>query len=108
MPSYKKIVSGFFALSTATALQTSAQHTGAIPVRKLTPAISTDSGVVSNVYVIRVLADGRVLLNDGLRRRVLLLDTTLKKFTVVADTAGESRQTFGNSNGGLLPYRGDS
>jgi hypothetical protein len=70
--------------------------------------VSTDSGVISNVYMIRALSGGNVLLNDATRRRVLLLDTTLKSFVIVADTAGEARQTFGSGNGGLLPYPGDS
>ena len=65
--------------------------------------------MISNTYVIRVLADGRVLHNDALKHRLLLLDTTLKHYTILADTAGQGAHKFGEGVGGLLPFpRSDS
>jgi hypothetical protein len=96
------------ALCVSSTWRADAQPAPQIPIRTLTPAINTDSGVISIVSMIRVLSDGRVLLNDAIRHRVLLFDTTLKNFTVIADTGGQSRQTFGSGSGGLLAYPGDS
>lgn len=79
-----------------------------IPVRQLAPAVSTDSGVVGSTDAVRVLADGRVLLNDVTQHRLLLVDTTLKRYTIVADNAGNGSHPFGNGQGGLLPFSGDS
>jgi hypothetical protein len=98
------LITGTFGLAAAS--PASAQKP--IPIRFVAPAAHTDSGVVANVYVIRVLSDGRVLLNDATLRRVLLFDSTLKHFKIVADTAGESPVSFGQTNGGLLPFTGDS
>ncbi len=79
-----------------------AQQQTPIPIRKVTTLASTDSGVIANVYVIHAQSDGSVLLNDAARRRLLLFDSTLKKYKIVADTAGESPNNFGNGSGGLL------
>jgi hypothetical protein len=51
---------------------------------------------------------GKVLVNDILKRRVLLFDSTLSTFTVVADSTSSTANAYGNRMGGLLPYRGDS
>lgn len=79
-----------------------------IPVHKVVTLASTDSGVIANTFVIRVLSDGRVLHNDAAKHRLLLLDTTLKHYEIIADTAGQARKAFGAGQGGLLPYVGDS
>jgi hypothetical protein len=54
------------------------------------------------------LRDGRVLVNDGTRRRLLLMDTTLSKVEVVLDSIAEIANTYGTRPGTLIPYRGDS
>jgi hypothetical protein len=85
-----------------------AQQSADIPVRQVTILASTDSGVVANVYVVRVMSDGSMILNDASKRRLLLIDTSMKKFKVIADTAGESKVPFGNQLGGMLFFPGDS
>ena len=47
-------------------------------------------------------------MNDILKRRVLLFDSTFTTFTVVADSTSSTANAYGSRNGGLLPYRGDS
>jgi hypothetical protein len=54
------------------------------------------------------LPGGKVLVNDILKRRVLLMDSTFTQVTVVADSTSSTANAYGNRNGGLLPYRGDS
>ena len=69
-------------------------------------AISTETlGAISQV---RVLSDGRVLLNDGMRRRLLLFDSTLTQVTVVLDSIAEVENAYGSRPGRLIPYVGDS
>jgi hypothetical protein len=69
-------------------------------------ALSTDElGAVNSVLE---LADGRVLVNDGTRRRLLLMDTSLKTMQVVLDSLAEVANTYGTRPGTLIPYRADS
>lgn len=69
-------------------------------------ALSTeDLGAINSVAELR---DGRVLVNDGMRRRLLLMDTALKTVEVVLDSLSEQANTYGTRAGTLIPYRGDS
>jgi hypothetical protein len=54
------------------------------------------------------LPNGKVLVNDILKRRVLLLDSTFTSVTVVADSTSSTANAYGGRTGGLLSYRGDS
>jgi hypothetical protein len=49
-----------------------------------------------------------VIVNDNTGRRLLLFDSTLTKFTVIADTTSATTHAYGASLGGLIAYRGDS
>lgn len=69
-------------------------------------AISTEPlGAITNI---RHLPDGRVLLNDGTRRRLLMLDSSLKVIGVVLDSLTEVQNAYGTRAGTIIPYRGDS
>jgi hypothetical protein len=48
------------------------------------------------------------MVNDAQRRRLLIFDSTLTKFTVIADTAVGAPNSYGNGLNGLVPYLGDS
>src|SRR6266513_2287438 len=64
-------------------------------IRQLGPvtAVSTDSlGAVSSI---RHLPNGRVLVNDIIRRRVVMFDSTLSSVTVVADTTSATANAYG-------------
>jgi len=54
------------------------------------------------------LPGGKVLVNDILKRRVLLMDSTFTQVTVVADSTSSTANAYGGRTGGLLAYRGDS
>jgi hypothetical protein len=54
------------------------------------------------------LPNGKVLVNDILKRRVLLMDSTFTQVTVVADSTSSTANAYGGRTGGLLSYRGDS
>jgi hypothetical protein len=77
------------------------------PLRPLGPALAT-SDAMGAVAAVQALPGGRLLVNDPAKRRVVLLDSTLKEVAVVADTTAATRNAYGGQNGGLIPFRGDS
>jgi hypothetical protein len=79
-----------------------------IPVRQVSATVSTDSGVLRSLYGVRPLPGDRVMVHDFVRKRVLLFDASLKKYTVVFDTADGSGAMYGTFNPGLVPFTGDS
>ena len=90
------------------ALAAAASAQKAIPVRTLTPAVATDSGVFTVVGPVRALATGSVLVADFFKRRVILLDSTLSKFTTVLDNSGAAGGRYGYRPAQMFPYLGDS
>jgi hypothetical protein len=49
-----------------------------------------------------------VIVNDILGRRVVMFDSSLATFTVIADTTSATASAYGPRPGGLIAYRGDS
>lgn len=79
-----------------------------IPLRGLTVAAVSDSGTLASLVGVRPLADGHVLVNDMSRRRLILFDSTLARFTVVADSAAGAPHPYWSMGGTVLPFPGDS
>lgn len=78
------------------------------PIRPLgaVHASTTDSlGMVNNV---RALPGGRLLINDATSRRVLLVDSTFKLISIVADSTSSTANAYGPRSGSLIAFRGDS
>jgi hypothetical protein len=78
------------------------------PVRRIATAQAVSTEELGAVNSVLELSDGRVLVNDGSRRRLLLMDTTLKTVQVVLDSLAEVANTYGTRPGTLIPYRADS
>lgn len=78
------------------------------PIRRIATATALSEQPLGAIAGVRELPDGRVLLNDGGSRRLLLLDTTLATERVVLDSASERENTYGNQAGALIAHRGDS
>ena len=78
------------------------------PIRQIGSVVTATAEKLGAVSAIRQLPDGKVLVNDIIGRRVLLFDSTLKSFTVVADTTSATANAYGARPGGLIPFRGDS
>jgi hypothetical protein len=78
------------------------------PVRQLGPVTAVSKEPLGAVSTVRHLADGRVLVNDIIGRRVLMFDSSLSTVTVVADTTSATASAYGVRPGGLIAYRGDS
>lgn len=77
-------------------------------IRPLGPVLSTSVEPMSSVSQVRALPGGRVLVHDNTGRRVLLYDSTFKKFTVIADTTSATGNAYGSRLGGLISARGDT
>jgi hypothetical protein len=78
------------------------------PVRRISTATALSTEELGAINGVLELRDGRVLVNDGTRRRLLLMDTTLKTVEVVLDSLAEIANTYGTRAGALIPYRADS
>src|SRR5689334_17400666 len=61
-------------------------QTRSIPVRDLGPVVASTTESLGTVFNVWQFDNGRVLINDGQRRRMLLFDSTLTTFNVIADT----------------------
>jgi hypothetical protein len=85
-----------------------AAATAGPPVRRIATATAVSTEELGAINSVLELRDGRVLVNDGTRRRLLLMDTTLKTVEVVLDSLSEIANTYGTRAGTLIPFRGDS
>ena len=77
-------------------------------VRRISTASAVSTEQLGSISGVRELPDGRVLVNDGNRRRLLLMDTTLRTVKVVLDSLSEFSNTYGTRAGSMIAYRGDS
>lgn len=57
---------------------------------------------------VRQLSNGALLVNDTQRRQLVLVDPTLAKSTIVADSAIGQPSSYGAKAGGLIPFVADS
>ncbi|HTR78189.1 MAG TPA: hypothetical protein VMH39_08770 [Gemmatimonadaceae bacterium] len=78
------------------------------PIRPLGPIVRVSSDNLDYIASIRVLSDGRVLVNDSRGKRVVLFDSSLTHLSTVADTTGATTRAYGASGGWLFPFTGDS
>jgi hypothetical protein len=77
-------------------------------VRQLGPVTAVGKDSLGAITTVRQLPDGRVLVNDIVGRRVVMFDSSLSSFTVIADTTSATANAYGVRPGGLIAYRGDS
>lgn len=85
-----------------------AQSPASIAVRQLPAPAATSAEVIGSLAAVRQLPNGNLLVNDQARRRVLLVDSTLKVVGTVADSTSGTANAYGIRPGGLIEYRGDS
>lgn len=64
--------------------------------------------VFGTVTSVRQLPGGQVLVNDGLRRQLSLLDQSFGAPAIVADSGAGAANSYGIRAGGLVPYLADS
>ncbi len=78
------------------------------PVRPIGATVARSTEPLGSVSTAVPLPNGKVLVNDILKRRVLLMDSMFTSVTVVADSTSSTANAYGGRTGGLLSYRGDS
>jgi len=64
--------------------------------------------VLSIAAAVRQLPNGSLLVNDILRRQLVLFDKSLANETIVADSVSGGASSYGVRPGGIIPYLGDS
>ena len=72
------------------------------PVRHISTASAVSTEQLGSITSVRELPGGRLLLNDGARRRLVLMDTTLKTIDVVLDSLTEVENSYGTRPGTLI------
>ncbi len=88
---------------------TAAQAQTLPPVRPLGPVVRVSAAdLLGSVSAARPLPGGRILVNDIMRRQLVLLDSMFVKEATVADTTAATANAYGGRAGGLIQYRGDS
>ena len=94
------------------ALPSAAQAQGASaprpPIRQLGPVQATSTDTLVGITNIRAMSTGHLLVNDVLSRRVLLMDSSFKVVSVVADSTSSTANAYGPRSGALIAYKGDS
>jgi hypothetical protein len=87
--------------------QTAGAQEPTVLIRRLGPIIATFADSLGG-STIRPLSDGRVLVNDPRKQRLILLDTALQTAAIVADTTSGTAKAYGDGLIGLVPLSGDS
>ncbi|MBC8087804.1 MAG: hypothetical protein H7Z40_11110, partial [Phycisphaerae bacterium] len=83
-------------------------HAQAIPIRELAVSETKSGERFGNIFSVRQLTGGRVLVNDGVRRQLVILDANLADRKVLVDSVVEGGQSYGSRAAPFIPYLGDS
>lgn len=78
------------------------------PVRPLGPVVATTTESFGSVPSIRALSDGRVLVSDMARRRLVAFDSMFAKAQPVLNPSGAAALQYPARGGLLLPLPGDT
>jgi len=79
-----------------------------VPVMALAPSSAKTLESFGAILGIRQLPSGALLVNDAGRRRLVLLDKSFAKSTVVIDSAAGATNSYGPRPAPLIAYLGDS
>ena len=98
----------FIATSVTPALGAASSAQKPPPVHFIDRPVATSKHEFRNLSGVRHLPNGSLLVNDASRRQLLVFDSTLTSASLVADSTPGTANSYGPSQGGLLPYPGDS
>lgn len=79
-----------------------------IPVRTLTTPDARSTAEIGAISGVRELSDGRVIVNESGKRRLVVLDKALGVALTIADTVSGSKIQYGPRPTGMIPYVADS
>ena len=77
-------------------------------VHEIAPASATASQTFANIFTVREVSGGGVLVNDAIRRQIVVLDATLAHPVVALDSMSEAAHNYGPIAEPLLHWLGDS
>lgn len=80
----------------------------AIPVREMSPPEARSTESFGMILGVRALEGGQVLVNDALRRQLIVLNDKFTSRTVSLDSITSDGQSYGPRATPLIPYLGDS
>ncbi|MEP6833478.1 MAG: hypothetical protein ABJB74_08790 [Gemmatimonas sp.] len=80
----------------------------AVPIRALAPVDAKATQQFGNIFSVRQLPGGKILVNDGVRRQLTVLDNELANPRIVIDSVSEGGQSYGPRATPTIPYLGDS
>ena len=95
------IVASLVALSQAAPAQI-------LSIRPLGPIASTSRETIGDLAGVRVLSDGRVLVNDRGKKRVILLDSSLSRFDAVLDVTAVGPAAYPSKGALIIAGVGDT
>ena len=78
-----------------------------VPIHPIGPILASSTENVGQAITVRGTSDGHVIVGAGMRQRVYAFDSTLKSFTLVADS-GAGTGIIPIRTTGVIPYLGDS
>ncbi|MGV3709500.1 MAG: hypothetical protein ACO1Q7_11730 [Gemmatimonas sp.] len=79
-----------------------------IPIREVASPDARSAEGFGAIFGVRQLQGGRVLINDGVRRQLIILDEKFATRTVALDSAQVGGQSYGPRASPLIPYLADS
>ncbi|MGH7620627.1 MAG: hypothetical protein ACREPM_25725, partial [Gemmatimonadaceae bacterium] len=85
-----------------------AAQTGGPAVRLIAAPNASTKPVLSMAAAVRQLPNGGILVNDIIKRQLVLFDPTLANATIVADSVSGGANSYGTRPGGIIPYLADS
>ena len=86
----------------------SAQQQPAVPIRDVAPINAKSATSFGNIFAVRPLQGGKVLVNDGIRRQLVTLDADLAHPNVIIDSTSGGTNYYGPRSAPLIPYVADS
>lgn len=89
------------------AAATTAAAQAPVPIHPIGPILASSTENVGQAVTVRATSDGHVIVGAGARQRVYAFDSTLKTFTVVADS-GSGTGILPIRTTGVIAYLGDS
>lgn len=83
-------------------------QSAAVPIREMTAPEARTSETFGVIFGVRPLANGQVLVNDAMRRQLIVLDEKFATRTISIDSAAVDGQSYGPRATPLIPYLADS
>lgn len=80
----------------------------AIPIREMAAPEARTLDTFGFIFGVRPLEGGKVLVNDGLRRQLVVLDEKFATRTISIDSVSTGGQSYGPRATPLIPYLADS